>query len=255
MVWKEAITEVASRGIQFVQLYNSKDRRGRETSQRTRLDKHSASAYLARIKLTCSELKEAVEKHVNVAILNGEEFHSVTVTTHYGETQVQINAQDVIAFGSLHEATNSLAIRGLPTDRGGVALPRTAFPRNNNTGPWSWIRRIAMSFPLYGRSSEAFALAGHTAAGHRPTCYYCIAWNLSGLRNLEQVYFIVEGLAKPTDDNPYGRITKISADLYDPTNPHWSDMDTRCTDFEWDAESDDEDEEELAETETGKPFP
>ncbi|KUI55863.1 hypothetical protein VP1G_03293 [Cytospora mali] len=229
MIWEEAILAQGHQSIHFVQLYSSKNRQGLETSQRVRLDKHSTAAYVARMKRTCKALKETIERTIQAAIHNDEQFHAITVSVHFGEVQVNVNVNDIVSFGSLHNPYVSFASQGFPTDRGGIAEPRTFFqPLNRRTfrvpDQWAWIRRFAMSCPLNNRLAEIAALAGNTGPSTHSlmVCHLCVAWNLSGLRNLEEVFFIVGGLSKPGKTNTYNHFTKISSELDD---------DTRCDIF------------------------
>lgn len=256
MIWEEFVKLQDQQGIYFFQLYSSKNRQGRETSQRVRLDKHSTAAHLVRFKRTCKGLKGAIERSIRVAITNGEQLYPITISTQSGETQVHVNVKDIICFGFLNDDGTSLAGQALPTERGCIALPRSIFQaahRLSSSVPaqWSWIRRIAISFDLESRSAEAYALAGPPVIdGHdRPVCYSCIAWNLSGLRSLEEIVFIVEGLPKPTEENPYGLLTKISTNLYIGPNHDWTDMRTRCDDF---PPVNNEEKQDHGEFETGK---
>ncbi|KUI68097.1 hypothetical protein VM1G_03665 [Cytospora mali] len=242
MIWEEAILAQGHKSIHFVQLYSSKNRQGLETSQRVRLDKHSTAAYVARMKRTCKALKETIERNIQAASQNGEQFQAITVSVHFGEVQVDVNVNDIVSFGSLHNPYASFASQGFPTDRGGIAEPRTFFqPLNRRTfrvpDQWAWIRRFAMSCPLTNRLAEIAALAGNTGPSTHSllACHLCIAWNLSGLRNLEEVFFIVGGLSKPGKTNTYNHLTKISSELDD---------DTRCDKFDDSRDSDVEDVEE-----------
>lgn len=255
MVWDEAVKAQGQQSIYFFQIYSCKNRQGREVSKRVRLDKHSTAAYLARIMPTCKASKAAVERNFRLAVANGEQFQPVTVSVQFGETQVQVNVRDIVSFGTLRDGS-ALANGNLLTDRRCVAHPGSFFqPVYRATfrvpAQWSWIRRVALSLTLSNRPVELHALTGLSRCDCT-NCPYCINWNLTGLRNLEEVIYIKEGLPKPPVENPYRLLTKISSDIFNGPFYDWTDLMPRCEDFNPQIPDGEEEDENEMERETGK---
>lgn len=248
MIWDEAVKAPGQQSIHFVQIYSNVNRQGRETSTRARLDRLSTAAYLARIMPTCRALKGAIERSFNLAVAAGEQFHPVSVSVRSGGVQVQVNTRrDVVSFGMLDDGSSFTTGDVLPTNRGSVARPASAFsPFRPNNAPgvpaqWSWIRRVAINWPLYGRPVQALALAGAcpvrggSSGSGDDVCSHCVTWNLAGLRGLEEVIFIAPGLPRPSSgENPCRLLTKISADLLSGPGLDWDDLDPRCDEFRTD---------------------
>ncbi|KAK7734260.1 hypothetical protein SLS53_007909 [Cytospora paraplurivora] len=226
LVWDETIEDCAQPGINFFQVYDCTNLEDGTLVDYLRLDKNSKVAMLARLKRTCKDLKEAIDRYYLVASNKGERFTPITVNTHSGETRVLVNVDDIVSFASITEGEFHERAGGFPIKPGNAAFPRAflgyvtrppvdigcrledadAPDRPHLLGEWNWIRRVAITYPLACQPTEHVALAGHNVVKirnrqSRVPCYPCIAWSLSGLRNLEEVFFVVKEVSKPRKKN------------------------------------------------------
>lgn len=258
-IWDKVVKTQGQGSIFFFQLYTCKNRQGQETSKQVRLDKHSTAAYLARIKITCKGLKEAIERHHQDAIDSGEQFQPITVSVQSGEVQVQVNVQDIVFFGTLEDDSSLTTSATLPVDRHGLLHTGLLFrlPRTFNVpAQWSWIRRVAMSFPPRSVPADAIALicdSNHQCHGPHE-CYHCTAWKLTGFHNLEEFIYIVKGLPRKPAENRHRLLTEISSEGHTGPYCYWTDVVPSRYYFLQDVVSDGEEDENKDMSETGKSY-
>ncbi|ROW14101.1 hypothetical protein VPNG_04141 [Cytospora leucostoma] len=248
LVWDEVVQDCAQPGINFFQVYDCTDNEDRtQVVDHVRLDKNSKVAMLTRFKRTCKDLNKAVERYYLVASNKGERFVPITVSTHSGETRVLVNVNDIVSFASITDGEFHERAWRFPIKLGNIASPRAflghvARPPSNigcrlgdvgQAGPhvhgeWNWIRRVAITYPLARKETEHVALAGHNVVKIRDPrstvpCYPCIAWSLSGLPNLEDVFFLVKEVGQPRKKKnrlqSIGDSSHASEDGYCPCSP------------------------------------